>query len=285
LGPTGVGKSELAKALAEFMFGSEEALIKLDMSEFMERHNVARLVGSPPGYVGYEEGGQLTEAVRRRPYSVILFDEIEKAHPEAFNTLLQVMEDGHLSDAKGKKVDFRNAILILTSNVGADLIKRETGLGFGVKRDEQETEETAYQKMRKKVMEEMERMFRPEFRNRLDGVVIFRALTKQEITQIVDLLLDLVRERLLEQDMNLVVTDAAKESIAEEGYDPDFGARPLRRVIQTRIEDAFSEGILAGKFGPGDTVQADVEDGVIVFKVIESTAKEDEIQPIPEAMV
>ena len=285
LGPTGVGKSELAKALAEFMFGSEEALIKLDMSEFMERHNVARLVGSPPGYVGYEEGGQLTEAVRRRPYSVILFDEIEKAHPEAFNTLLQVMEDGHLSDAKGKKVDFRNAILILTSNVGADLIKRETGLGFGVKRDEQETEETAYQKMRKKVMEEMERMFRPEFRNRLDGVVIFRALTKQEITQIVDLLLDLVRERLLEQEMALVVTDAAKEFIAEEGYDPDFGARPLRRVIQTRIEDAFSEGILAGKFGAGDTVQADVEDGVIVFKVIESAAKEGEIEPIPEAMV
>jgi ATP-dependent Clp protease ATP-binding subunit ClpC len=251
----------------------------------MERHNVARLVGSPPGYVGYEEGGQLTEAVRRRPYSVILFDEIEKAHPEAFNTLLQVMEDGHLSDAKGKKVDFRNAILILTSNVGADLIKRETGLGFGVKRDEQETEETAYQKMRKKVMDEMERMFRPEFRNRLDGVVIFRALSKQEITQIVDLLLDLVRERLVEQEMSLVVTDAAKEFIAEEGYDPDFGARPLRRVIQTRIEDAFSEGILAGKFGPGDTVQADVENGVIVFKVIESATKEEEIEPIPEAVV
>jgi ATP-dependent Clp protease ATP-binding subunit ClpC len=285
LGPTGVGKSELAKALAEFMFGSEEALIKLDMSEFMERHNVARLVGSPPGYVGYEEGGQLTEAVRRRPYSVILFDEIEKAHPEAFNTLLQVMEDGHLSDAKGKKVDFRNAILILTSNVGADLIKRETGLGFGVKRDEQETEETAYQKMRKKVMEEMERMFRPEFRNRLDGVVIFRALTRQEITQIVDLLMDQVRERLAEQEMSLVVTEAAKEFIAEEGYNPDFGARPLRRVIQTRIEDAFSEGILAGKFEPGDTVQADIGDGEIVFKVIESAAKEDEIEPVPEAMV
>jgi ATP-dependent Clp protease ATP-binding subunit ClpC len=285
LGPTGVGKSELAKALAEFMFGSEEALIKLDMSEFMERHNVARLVGSPPGYVGYEEGGQLTEAVRRRPYCVILFDEIEKAHPEAFNTLLQVMEDGHLSDAKGKKVDFRNAILILTSNVGADLIKRETGLGFGVRKDEQETEETAYQKMRKKVMEEMERMFRPEFRNRLDGVIIFRALTKQEITQIVDLLLDQVRERLVEQEMSLVVTQAVKEFIAEEGYDPDFGARPLRRVIQTRIEDAFSEGILAGNFGPGDTVQADVEDGQIVFKAIKPAAEEDKIEPVPEAMV
>ncbi|MBN1991495.1 MAG: ATP-dependent Clp protease ATP-binding subunit [Anaerolineae bacterium] len=286
LGPTGVGKSELAKALAEFMFGSEDALIKLDMSEFMERHNVARLVGSPPGYVGYEEGGQLTEAVRRRPYSVILFDEIEKAHPEAFNTLLQVMEDGNLSDAKGKRVDFRNAILILTSNVGADLIKRETSLGFGVKRDEKLSEEEAYQKMRKKVMEEMERMFRPEFRNRLDGVVIFRALSRQEITEIVDLLLEQVRQRLAEQEMSLMVTRAAIELIAEEGYDPDFGARPLRRVIQKRIEDAFSESILAGKFSTGDIVQADVEEGEIVFKVAESAAEEDEIAPvIREAMV
>ncbi|MBN1220186.1 MAG: ATP-dependent Clp protease ATP-binding subunit [Anaerolineae bacterium] len=285
LGPTGVGKSELAKTLAEFMFGSEDALIKLDMSEFMERHNVARLVGSPPGYVGYEEGGQLTEAVRRRPYSVILFDEIEKAHPEAFNTLLQVMEDGNLSDAKGKKVDFRNSILILTSNVGAELIKRETGLGFGVKRDEEFTEEQAYQKMRAKVMEEMERMFRPEFRNRLDGVIIFRALTRKEITEIVDLLLDQVRQRLVEQEMVLVTTDAVKELIAEEGYDPDFGARPLRRVIQKRVEDAFSEGILAGKFGPGDTVEADVEEGEIIFRVIASAPEKEEVKPVPEPMV
>jgi ATP-dependent Clp protease ATP-binding subunit ClpC len=281
LGPTGVGKSELAKALAEFMFGSEDALIKLDMSEFMERHNVARLVGSPPGYVGYEEGGQLTEAVRRRPYSVILFDEIEKAHPEAFNTLLQVMEDGHLSDAKGKRVDFRNAILILTSNVGADLIKRETSLGFGIKREDQLTEDEAYKKMRKQVMDEMERMFRPEFRNRLDGVIIFRALSKYDITQIVDLLLNQVRERLTEQDLSLEVTQTAKELIAEEGYNPDFGARPLRRVIQNKIEDAFSEGILAGNFGPGDTVQADVEDKEIVFKIIQSaTKKEEAAQPL-----
>ncbi len=279
LGPTGVGKTELAKALAEFMFGSEEALIKLDMSEFMERHNVARLVGSPPGYVGYEEGGQLTEAVRRRPYSVILFDEIEKAHPEAFNTLLQIMEDGHLSDAKGKRVDFRNTILILTSNVGADLIKRETSLGFGVQQDEQLTEETAYQKMRKKVVSEMERMFRPEFRNRLDGMVIFRALSRQEITQIVDLLLNQVQDRLKEQELFLQVTEAVKLLIAEEGYDPDFGARPLRRVIQNRIEDALSEGILAGNFSLGDTLEADVEDEKIVFKVIESAAEKVDALP------
>ena len=274
LGPTGVGKTELAKALAEFMFGSEDALIKLDMSEFMERHNVARLVGSPPGYVGYEEGGQLTEAVRRRPYSVILFDEIEKAHPETFNTLLQIMEDGNLSDAKGKKVNFRNTILILTSNVGADLIKRETSLGFGVKRDEKISEDDSYQKMRKKVVGELERMFRPEFRNRLDSTIIFRALSREEITQIVDLLLNQVQERLKEQELSIIVAEAVKRLIAEEGYDPDFGARPLRRVIQAKIEDALSEGILAGDFALGDTVQVDVEDGKIVFKVVESGNRE-----------
>lgn len=282
LGPTGVGKTELAKALAEFMFGSEEALVKLDMSEFMERHNVARLVGSPPGYIGYEEGGQLTEAVRRRPYSVILFDEIEKAHPEAFNTLLQIMEDGNLSDAKGKKVNFRNTILILTSNVGADLIKRETTLGFGVKKDERVSEEDAYQKMRKKVVSEMERVFRPEFRNRLDGVVIFRALSRQEITEIVDLLLNQVQERLQEHNLTLVVTEAAKQLLAQEGYDPDFGARPLRRVIQSKIEDALSEGILAGNFGLGDTVQAEVEDGKIVFKKVGGSAAPEPAEKVSE---
>ncbi len=282
LGPTGVGKTELAKALAEFMFGSEEALVKLDMSEFMERHNVARLVGSPPGYIGYEEGGQLTEAVRRRPYSVILFDEIEKAHPEAFNTLLQIMEDGNLSDAKGKKVNFRNTILILTSNVGADLIKRETTLGFGVKKDERVSEEDAYQKMRKKVVSEMERVFRPEFRNRLDGVVIFRALSRQEITKIVDLLLNQVQERLQEHNLTLVVTEAAKQLLAQEGYDPDFGARPLRRVIQSKIEDALSEGILAGNFGLGDTVQAEVEDGKIVFKKVGGSAAPEPAEKVSE---
>ncbi|MCB0193257.1 MAG: ATP-dependent Clp protease ATP-binding subunit [Anaerolineae bacterium] len=274
LGPTGVGKTELAKALAEFMFGSEDALVKLDMSEFMERHNVARLVGSPPGYVGFEEGGQLTEAVRRRPYSVILFDEIEKAHPEAFNTLLQIMEDGRLSDAKGKKVDFRNTILILTSNVGADLIKRETSLGFVVSKDESVSEESNYKKMREKVMTDMERTFRPEFRNRLDGTIIFRALTRSEIGEIVHLLLALVEERLKEHEIVLTITDEAKDFLAEQGYDPDFGARPLRRVIQSLIEDALSEGILAGDFKFGDTIQADVEDNKIVLKAISSEDKE-----------
>lgn len=282
LGPTGVGKTELAKTLAEFLFGSEEALIKLDMSEFMERHNVARLVGSPPGYVGFEEGGQLTEAVRRRPYSVILFDEIEKAHPEAFNTLLQIMEDGHLSDAKGKRVDFRNTILILTSNVGADLIKRESSLGFAVKKGEDETEESAYQKMRKKVMDEMERTFRPEFRNRLDGTIIFRALSRKEIGQIVALLMKHVEERLKEHEITLTITDAAKEVLAEEGYDPDFGARPLRRVIQHRIEDALSEGILAGIYNLGDKIQADAKDGEIVFNIIESA--QEAVPPMPEVV-
>jgi ATP-dependent Clp protease ATP-binding subunit ClpC len=282
LGPTGVGKTELAKTLAEFMFGSEEALIKLDMSEFMERHSVARLVGSPPGYIGYEEGGQLTEAVRRRPYSVILFDEIEKAHPEAFNTLLQVMEDGHLSDAKGKRVDFRNAILILTSNVGADLIKRETSLGFNIvsHRSLEENEESSYQKMRKKVVDEMERMFRPEFRNRLDGIIIFRALSRPEITEIVDLLLLDIQHRLDEQDIFLVVTQEVRELIATEGYDPDFGARPLRRVIQSTIEDPLSEGILAGNYTPGDTIQADSIDGRVFFKVVHPGLHHD-IAPIP----
>jgi ATP-dependent Clp protease ATP-binding subunit ClpC len=246
----------------------------------MERHNVARLVGSPPGYVGFEEGGQLTEAVRRRPYSVILFDEIEKAHPEAFNTLLQIMEDGQLSDAKGKRVDFRNTILILTSNVGADLIKRETSLGFNVKQDEEVNEESTYQKMRKKVTNEMERTFRPEFRNRLDGTIIFRALTRQEIAQIVDLLMAQVQERLNEHEIILTITDTAKDLLAKEGYDPDFGARPLRRVIQNRIEDPLSEGILAGKFALGNEVQADAADDEIVFDVVE--AAQESVAAMPE---
>ncbi|HEC23082.1 MAG TPA: ATP-dependent Clp protease ATP-binding subunit, partial [Chloroflexi bacterium] len=210
LGPTGVGKTELTKALAEFLFGSEDALIQLDMSEFMERHTVARLVGAPPGYVGYEDAGQLTEAVRRRPYSIIVFDEIEKAHPEAFNMLLQIMEEGHLSDARGRMVDFRNTIIIMTSNVGADTIKRSTQLGFNVPHDEEIAESEAYEEMRKKLMEQLRRAFRPEFLNRVDATIVFRSLTKNEITEIVDLLLSDVRERLLEHDIKLEVTQAAK---------------------------------------------------------------------------
>ncbi len=283
LGPTGVGKSELAKALAEFMFGSEEALIKLDMSEFMERHNVARLVGSPPGYVGYEEGGQLTEAVRRRPYSVILFDEIEKAHPEAFNMLLQVMEDGQLADAKGKRVDFRNTILILTSNVGADLIKR-ANIGFSVHRDEIKTEKESYEDMKKKVMSEMERMFRPEFRNRLDGVMIFSALTRSEIKQITDYQLRDVRSRLADKHITIAVTEAAKDFLADKGYDPDFGARPLRRVIQSYVEDPLSEGLLSEEFYPNDSLEVDLQDDEIVINVINRPEPETETQE-PEVVL
>ena len=286
LGPTGVGKTLLAKALAEFMFGSEDALIQLDMSEFMERHNVARLVGSPPGYVGYEEGGQLTETIRRRPYSVILLDEVEKAHPEAFNMLLQIMEDGRLSDAKGRKVDFRNAIIIMTSNIGAETIKRGTSVGF-LRQDADgraEDEEQVYREMCRKVMGEFERAFRPEFRNRLDGVMIFKSLTREEIKGIADIELDKVRERLLEHDMELEVTAAAKEYLAEKGYSRDFGARPLRRVIQGEVEDALSEKLLSNEFQSGDTVLVDAEDDEIIMSVEErrdiQEAEENELEAL-----
>jgi ATP-dependent Clp protease ATP-binding subunit ClpC len=214
LGPTGVGKTELTKALARFMFGSEDALIQLDMSEFMERHTVSRLVGAPPGYVGYEEAGQLTEALRRRPYSIIVFDEIEKAHPEAHNMLLQIMEEGHLSDAKGHKVDFRNAIIVMTSNVGADMIKRQSALGFSMKHDEDVEERLAYEEMRKKLMDSLRRVFRPEFINRLDSVITFRALSKDDIKKIVELELEKVAQRLKEYSISLTATPAALDKLA-----------------------------------------------------------------------
>ena len=258
LGPTGVGKTLLAKTLAEFLFGSDDALIKLDMSEFMERHNVSRLVGAPPGYVGYEEGGQLTEAVRRRPYSVVLLDEIEKAHPEAQNMLLQIMEDGHLSDAKGRRVDFRNAILVMTSNVGANLIKRASKLGFAFTTDDDQKREQDYENMRDRVTEALKQQFRPEFLNRLDGIMVFRHLTKEELTSIVDLELKRVYLQLSEHDIKLELTPEATLFLAEEGYDPEFGARPLRRVVMNHVEDKLSEGMLAGDFKPGDTVTASV---------------------------
>ncbi len=258
LGPTGVGKTLLAKTLAEFLFGSDEALIKLDMSEFMERHNVSRLVGAPPGYVGYEEGGQLTESVRRRPYCVVLLDEIEKAHPEAQNMLLQIMEDGHLSDAKGRRVDFRNAILVMTSNVGANLIKRASKLGFAFTTDDDQKREQDYENMRDRVTEALKQQFRPEFLNRLDGIMVFRHLTKEELTSIVDLELKRVYMQLSEHDIKLELTPEATLFLAEEGYDPEFGARPLRRVVMNHVEDKLSEGMLAGDFKPGDTVTASV---------------------------
>jgi ATP-dependent Clp protease ATP-binding subunit ClpC len=256
LGPTGVGKTELVRALAEFMFGTEEAMVKIDMSEFMERHSVARLVGAPPGYIGYEEGGQLTEAVRRKPYSVVLLDEIEKAHPEVFNILLQIMDDGRLTDAKGRKVDFRNTIIIMTSNAGAELIRRETGLGFH-KAENQQSAQEQYDKMKDKVLQEMKKLFRPEFLNRIDASVVFRALGRVQIRDIIDLQLGRTQKQLTEQRLTMEVTEGAKDLLMDKGFDPVFGARPMRRAIQNLIEDPLAEGLLHGRFQPGDTVLVD----------------------------
>jgi ATP-dependent Clp protease ATP-binding subunit ClpC len=254
LGPTGVGKTELTKSLAKFMFGSEDAAVQLDMSEFMERHTASRLVGAPPGYIGYEEAGQLTEALRRRPYSIVVFDEVEKAHPEVHNMLLQIMEEGHLSDAKGRKVDFRNAIIVMTSNIGADVIKRQSTLGFALKRDEATEERLSYEDMRKKLNESLKRAFRPEFINRLDATVIFRALNKEDIQKIVTLELDKVALRLKDHDLTLTATPEALSTLAALGYDAEFGARPLKRIIQQKVEDLLSDKLLSGEFQHGDAI-------------------------------
>jgi ATP-dependent Clp protease ATP-binding subunit ClpC len=264
LGPTGVGKTELARALAAFLFENENNLIRIDMSEYMERFAVSRLVGAPPGYVGYEEGGQLTEAVRRNPYSVVLLDEIEKAHPEVFNILLQVAEDGRLTDSQGRIVDFKNTVIIMTSNIGARLIHREPGMGF---RTAARVDEDArsYEGMKGKVMDEMKKVFRPEFLNRIDETIVFHALTSGEILQIVDLMVERVAKQVESQGMKLELTSEAKERLAKEGFDPAFGARPLRRAVQRMIEDPLAEEILAGNFIPGDTILAEVRDGDIVF--------------------
>jgi ATP-dependent Clp protease ATP-binding subunit ClpC len=284
MGPTGVGKTELAKALAEFMFGSEEALIKIDMSEFMERHAAARLVGAPPGYVGYEEGGQLTEAVRRKSYSVILLDEIEKAHPDVFNMLLQILEDGKLTDAKGRTVDFRNTIVIMTSNVGATLLNREAAIGFAQGRDKAKQAQSEYEAMKDKVLGELKNTFKPEFLNRIDAIIVFHSLRQEHVRQIVDLMLSRVRTQLTEQQVELLVPDDAKDFLVTKGYDPQYGARPLRRTIQNLIEDPLAEGLLQGKFRPGDIVEAVVSDGTIVLEVHER--REDlfrQLPPPPEA--
>ena len=254
LGPTGVGKTELTRTLAKFMFGSEDAAVQLDMSEFMERHTASRLVGAPPGYIGYEEAGQLTEALRRRPYSIVVFDEVEKAHPEVHNMLLQIMEEGHLSDAKGRKVDFRNAIIVMTSNIGADVIKKQSALGFALKRDEITEERLSYEDMRKKLSESLKRAFRPEFINRLDSVVIFRSLNKQDIQKIVSLELDKVSERLKEHNLLLTASPEALAALADMGYDAEFGARPLRRVIQQQVENPLSDRLLGGEFPNGASI-------------------------------
>jgi ATP-dependent Clp protease ATP-binding subunit ClpC len=266
LGPTGVGKTELVRALAEFMFGSEDSLIRLDMSEFMERHTVARLVGAPPGYIGYEEGGQLTEAIRRKSYSAILFDEIEKAHPDVFNILLQIFDDGHLTDAKGRRVDFRNTIIIMTSNIGAETIRKEGTIGFISRADDSKVTQLSHTRMRDKLLEEMKKTFRPEFLNRIDGTVVFHSLNKEQILQIVDLMLSQVQRQLKEKEIGLEVTTVAKELLAEKGFDPTFGARPLRRTIQTMIEDPLSERILQGEFHAGDVVHIEREGDEIVFR-------------------
>ena len=271
LGPTGVGKTELCKALAEFMFETEEALLQFDMSEFMERHNISRLIGAPPGYVGYEEAGQLTEAVRRRPYCVICFDEIEKAHPEAFNMLLQIMEDGRLTDAKGHRVDFRNTIITMTSNVGSSAIARSGGLGFSTPSGEG-AGSSSYRDMKGKLMKELKRRFRPEFLNRVDEILVFHELTKDDIAKIVDIQVRLLNERLDEHHISVVCTDEGRDLLVEEGFDPQFGARPLRRAIQRLVEDELAEKMLEGIFGQGDVVLIDSQDGEIVLRCAEPAA-------------
>ncbi|CAN5261825.1 ATP-dependent Clp protease ATP-binding subunit [soil metagenome] len=262
LGPSGVGKTELSKTLAEFLFGDEDALIQLDMSEYMEKHTVSRLIGSPPGYVGYEEGGQLTEAVRRKPFSVVLFDEIEKAHPDVFNTLLQILEDGHLTDAQGHKVDFKNTVIIMTSNLGTRDIQKGPGIGFAMAGDETVT----YERMKEKVMEELKRSFRPEFLNRIDEVIVFHSLSREDVKSIVDLMMKRVREQLKAKDVEIELTDGAKSLLAEKGYDPSLGARPLRRTIQRLVEDPLSEKLLWKEFRAGQTIIVDVRDDEIIFE-------------------
>lgn len=275
LGPTGVGKTELARALAAFLFENEDNLIRIDMSEYMERFAVSRLVGAPPGYVGYDEGGQLTEAVRRQPYSVVLLDEIEKAHPEVFNILLQVMEDGRLTDSQGRIVDFKNTVIIMTSNIGAQSIAGGTEIGFrpAIKADESER---AYESMKNRIMDEMKRVFRPEFMNRVDEVIVFHSLNLDEILQIVDLMVSRVRSQLVTQGMDLEVSQEVKRLLSEEGFDPQFGARPLRRAVQRMIEDPLSEEILLGRFSAGDTIRAVLEDGKIFFTKAEAETEKAE---------
>jgi ATP-dependent Clp protease ATP-binding subunit ClpB len=252
LGPTGVGKTELCKSLAEFLFDTEEALVRVDMSEYMEKHSVARLIGAPPGYIGYEEGGQLTERVRRKPYSLVLLDEVEKAHPDVFNILLQVLDDGRLTDGQGRTVDFRNAVIVMTSNLGSDRIQAMS-------------DDADYAAMKDTVMEIVARHFRPEFLNRIDEVVVFHALRKEQIRAIAEIQIERVARRLREQDIEIDVTDAAKDLLGETGFDPVYGARPLKRAVQSRLETPLAKEILAGRFAPGDRIRIDVAGGELKF--------------------
>ena len=261
LGPTGVGKTLLAKSLAETMFGDSKALIQLDMSEYMERHNSSRMVGSPPGYVGYEEGGQLTEQVRRRPYSVVLFDEIEKAHPDVMNMLLQILEEGKLTDNVGRVVNFRNTVILMTSNVGAESLRKSTSMGFGPSSDE-----SSYEKMREKILDEARRVFRPEFLNRLDDIIVFRPLTKPDLIQILDIEISKVGDRLKRKNLRLELDDKAKDLLVEKGFDPQYGARPMRRAVERHLEDPLAEEILRGNLHEGDPVLVSAENGKLTFK-------------------
>ena len=260
VGPTGVGKTLLAKALARFMFGSEDSLMHIDMSEYMEKHSVSRLVGAPPGYVGFEEGGQLTEKIRRRPYAVVLFDEIEKAHHDVFNMLLQIMEEGRLTDSFGRHVDFKNTILIMTSNVGAHMLKNQASLGF-----QSTTTDMGYEKMKEALMREVEKEFRPEFLNRLDDVIVFKPLTRDDMTRIVDIELSGVTGRLADNKVELIVTSEAKAWLIDQGFNPDYGARPLRRSVEQHVEDPMAEEVLRGSFKNGAIVTVRVKDAHLFF--------------------
>ncbi len=271
LGPTGVGKTELARTLAWFMFDDETAMVRLDMSEYQEKHTVSRLIGAPPGYVGYEEGGQLTEAVRRRPYRVILLDEIEKAHPEVFNTLLQILDDGRLTDGHGRTVDFKNSVVIMTSNTGVELIRREGSLGFGTQRDDAKTRKQSYEAMKEKVMSAVKKTFRPEFINRIDEIIVFHELTEEQLRSIVDLMVKDLQQRLSERKLVVELTEDAKSWLAKEGYDPIYGARPLRRVIERYVENPLSTKLLRGEFGEGDTVIVAHGDKGLTFKTKKAT--------------
>ena len=274
LGPTGVGKTFLARTLAEFMFGDGDALIQIDMSEYMEKFTASRLIGSPPGYVGYEEGGQLSEAVRRRPYSVVLFDEIEKAHPDVFNVLLQILDDGRLTDSKGRVVDFKNTVLIMTSNVGAELIKKQTSLGFNAPKLDDN-----YDTMRDKIMDETKRVFKPEFLNRLDDIIVFHTLNKPDLIHIIDLEVSKVLSRIRSKDIHVTLEEPAKDFLIEKGYDPQYGARPMRRAVERYLEDPLAESLLRGDVKPGDLVNVVRKEGSEELLFQSSRPEEPQIEP------
>ncbi len=273
-GPTGVGKTELAKALAESMFGSEDNMVRVDMSEFMEKHSTSKLIGSPPGYVGYDEGGHLSEIIRKKPYSVVLFDEIEKAHPDVFNIMLQILDDGRLTDSKGRHVNFKNTVIIMTSNVGASMIASQSKLGFSTAQDEKKDK---YEKLKDTVMEEMKKAFRPEFLNRIDDIIVFAHLSKEELRQIVDLMLKDLFMRLKERDLSIEINDEVKDFLAKDGYSEAYGARPLRRLIQKRIEDVLAEEILTNKYSSGDIILLKMEEDKIAFEKAKNSKKKEEV--------